>query len=78
MAAETTTKAGIDTFLNIAPLELERVGLTKDSLKGEVAIVTGGASNVGLGYARSIAGGGREGCHRGPEPGGGRRDGARD
>jgi NAD(P)-dependent dehydrogenase (short-subunit alcohol dehydrogenase family) len=45
----------IDTFLNIEPIDLAYCGLTKDSLKGEVAVVTGGASNVGLGYARAIA-----------------------
>lgn len=43
------------TILNIEPIDLEYTGLKKDSLKGEVAVVTGGASNVGLGYARAIA-----------------------
>lgn len=43
------------TFLNIEPMDLEYAGLEKDSLKGEVAVVTGGASNIGLGYARAIA-----------------------
>jgi NAD(P)-dependent dehydrogenase (short-subunit alcohol dehydrogenase family) len=46
------------TILNIEPIDLEYTGLKKDSLKGEVAVVTGGASNVGLGYARAIAGAG--------------------
>ncbi|NMA37562.1 MAG: SDR family oxidoreductase [Papillibacter sp.] len=43
------------TILNIEPIDLEYTGLKKDALKGEVAVVTGGASNVGLGYARAIA-----------------------
>ena len=42
-------------ILNIEPIDLEYAGLKKGSLKGEVALVTGGASNVGLGYARAIA-----------------------
>jgi NAD(P)-dependent dehydrogenase (short-subunit alcohol dehydrogenase family) len=53
MAAET--KAVLSTILNIEPIDLAYTGLKKDSLKGEVAVVTGGASNVGLGYARAIA-----------------------
>lgn len=42
-------------ILNIEPIELERVGIAPDALEGEVAVVTGGASNIGLGYARAIA-----------------------
>ncbi|MCL2402208.1 MAG: SDR family oxidoreductase [Oscillospiraceae bacterium] len=42
-------------ILNIMPVDLAYTGLKKDSLKGKVAVVTGGASNVGLGYARAIA-----------------------
>lgn len=47
----------IETFLNIEPVapELERAGIKKDALKGETAVVTGAASNVGLGFARAIA-----------------------
>lgn len=45
----------VSTFLNIGPLELERAGIKPDALKGETAVVTGGASNIGLGYARSLA-----------------------
>ena len=54
--------AKIETFLNIEPVgpELERAGIPRDALKGEVAVVTGAASNVGLGYARAIAAAG--GC----------------
>jgi NAD(P)-dependent dehydrogenase (short-subunit alcohol dehydrogenase family) len=48
-------EAVTSTILNIEPIDLEYTGLKKDSLKGEVAVVTGGASNVGLGYARAIA-----------------------
>ncbi|MDR0858785.1 MAG: SDR family oxidoreductase [Oscillospiraceae bacterium] len=47
--------AKVTTTLNIGDLELERGGIKLDALKGEVAVVTGGASNIGLGYARSIA-----------------------
>jgi NAD(P)-dependent dehydrogenase (short-subunit alcohol dehydrogenase family) len=43
------------TTLNIGTLELEKAGIKSDALKGEVAVVTGGASNIGLGYARSVA-----------------------
>ncbi|MDR0936244.1 MAG: SDR family oxidoreductase [Oscillospiraceae bacterium] len=47
--------AKVQTTLNIGDLELEKAGIKLDALKGEVAVVTGGASNIGLGYARSIA-----------------------
>jgi NAD(P)-dependent dehydrogenase (short-subunit alcohol dehydrogenase family) len=47
--------AKVQTTLNIGDLELEKAGIKADALKGEVAVVTGGASNIGLGYARSIA-----------------------
>jgi NAD(P)-dependent dehydrogenase (short-subunit alcohol dehydrogenase family) len=47
--------AAISTTLNIEPMDLEYAGLKRDSLKGEVAVVTGGASNIGLGYARAVA-----------------------
>jgi NAD(P)-dependent dehydrogenase (short-subunit alcohol dehydrogenase family) len=43
------------TFLNIEPIDLEYAGIKKGSLEGEVAVVTGGASNIGLGYSRAIA-----------------------
>lgn len=52
--AETSNKV-TSTILNIEPIDLEYAGLKKDDLKGEVAVVTGGASNVGLGYARAMA-----------------------
>ncbi|NMA25582.1 MAG: SDR family NAD(P)-dependent oxidoreductase, partial [Clostridiales bacterium] len=44
-----------DTVLGIVPIDLKEVGLQEGFLKGEVAVVTGSASNVGLGYARAIA-----------------------
>ena len=45
----------VETFLNIEPIDLEYTGLKKGCLDGEVAVVTGGGSNVGLGYARALA-----------------------
>ena len=45
----------IETFLDIQPLGMEDTCIQKDSLKGEVAVVTGSTSNVGLGYVRAIA-----------------------
>jgi NAD(P)-dependent dehydrogenase (short-subunit alcohol dehydrogenase family) len=45
----------MDNILNIEPLTVYKTGLTKDALKGEVAVVTGGTSNIGLGVARSLA-----------------------
>ena len=47
--------AVIETFLDIEPIDFTDTGLSKDSLKGEVAVVTGSTSNVGLGFARAIA-----------------------
>ena len=44
-----------ESFLNIEPIDLTYTGLKKDCLQGEVAVITGSASNVGLGYARAIA-----------------------
>ena len=43
------------TILNIEPIDLEYAGLKKGVLDGEVAVITGGASNIGLGYARGAA-----------------------
>jgi NAD(P)-dependent dehydrogenase (short-subunit alcohol dehydrogenase family) len=53
--ATVSSAACTSAILNIEPIDLEYAGLGKDALKGEVAVVTGGASNVGLGYARAIA-----------------------
>lgn len=45
----------MDNILNVEPLTMDKTGLKKDALKGEVAVVTGGGSNIGLGVARSLA-----------------------
>jgi len=47
--------SAVETFLEIDPIDLSNTCLKKDSLKGEVAVITGSTSNVGLGYARAIA-----------------------
>ena len=47
--------SGIETFLNIDPIDLSATCIKRDSLKDEVAVVTGSTSNVGLGYVRAIA-----------------------
>jgi NAD(P)-dependent dehydrogenase (short-subunit alcohol dehydrogenase family) len=39
----------------VGPLTMEKTKLKKDALAGDVAVVTGGAGNVGLGTARSLA-----------------------
>ncbi len=41
--------------LNTAPLSMDKTGLKKNALSGEVAVVTGGTSNIGLATARSLA-----------------------
>jgi NAD(P)-dependent dehydrogenase (short-subunit alcohol dehydrogenase family) len=45
----------VDIKLDIAPLTMQKTGLPKDALAGQVAVVTGGTSNIGLGTARSLA-----------------------
>jgi NAD(P)-dependent dehydrogenase (short-subunit alcohol dehydrogenase family) len=45
----------MDKIPNIGPLSMDKTHLKKDALVGEVAVVTGGAGNVGLGVARSLA-----------------------
>lgn len=45
----------MDRFEGTRPLSMDKTKLGKDSLAGEVAVVTGGAGNVGLGVARSLA-----------------------
>ena len=47
--------AAVETFLNIEPIDMSKAGIRRDSLKGEVAVVTGSTSNVGLGFVRAIA-----------------------
>jgi NAD(P)-dependent dehydrogenase (short-subunit alcohol dehydrogenase family) len=41
--------------LNTAPLTMNKTGLKQDALAGEVAVVTGGTSNIGLAVARCLA-----------------------
>ena len=51
-------KAVSSEILNIVPIDLSYLndrGITEDCLAGKTAVVTGGASNVGLGYARGLA-----------------------
>jgi NAD(P)-dependent dehydrogenase (short-subunit alcohol dehydrogenase family) len=45
----------MDRFEGVRPLVMDKTGLKKGLLDGEVAVVTGGAGNVGLGVARSLA-----------------------
>ncbi len=42
-------------LLDIAPLVMDKTGLKRNALAGEVAVVTGGTSNIGLAAARSLA-----------------------
>jgi len=44
-----------ETTLMIGEIELERAGIKNDVLKGETAVITGASSNIGLGYARTLA-----------------------
>ena len=41
--------------LNIRPLTVQQTGMKQGMLEGEVAVITGGGSNIGLGTARSLA-----------------------
>ena len=45
----------MEVKLDIAPLTMYKTGLKQGVLAGEVAVVTGGTSNIGLGVARSLA-----------------------
>jgi NAD(P)-dependent dehydrogenase (short-subunit alcohol dehydrogenase family) len=45
----------MEKSLNVGPLTMDKTKLKRDALAGEVAVVTGGAGNVGLGTARSLA-----------------------
>jgi len=45
----------VNTFLRIEPIDFEPLGIKKNSLKDKVAVITGSASNIGLGYARAVA-----------------------
>ncbi|OGO31860.1 MAG: hypothetical protein A2Z29_04540 [Chloroflexi bacterium RBG_16_56_11] len=44
-----------DNILDTAPLAMERSGLARDALAGDVAVVTGGAGTIGLGVSRCLA-----------------------
>lgn len=41
--------------LNVRPLTVEKTGMKPGTLDGQVAVITGGGSNIGLGTARSLA-----------------------
>jgi NAD(P)-dependent dehydrogenase (short-subunit alcohol dehydrogenase family) len=45
----------IDRTLDTAPLTMNKTGLNRNALAGEVAVVTGGTSNIGLATARCLA-----------------------
>jgi NAD(P)-dependent dehydrogenase (short-subunit alcohol dehydrogenase family) len=45
----------MEKVLKVGPLSMEKTKLKKNSLAGEVAVITGGTGNVGLGTARSLA-----------------------
>ncbi len=45
----------MDMILDAGPLAMHKTNLKKNTLAGEVAVITGGAGNVGLGTARSLA-----------------------
>jgi len=45
----------MDKILDVGPLAMDKTNLKRNALAGEVAVVTGGAGNVGLGTARSLA-----------------------
>jgi len=45
----------MDKIPGVGPLAMDKAKLKKDALAGEVAVITGGAGNVGLGIARSLA-----------------------
>ena len=41
--------------LDYAPLTMDKTPMNRDTLAGDVAVVTGGAGNIGLGISRSLA-----------------------
>ncbi|MFC2038524.1 SDR family oxidoreductase [Chloroflexota bacterium] len=45
----------MDNLLNTAPLTMNQTGLSQNALEDEVAVVTGGTSNIGLATARCLA-----------------------
>jgi len=45
----------MDKIPDVGPLVMDKTNLKRNALAGEVAVITGGAGNVGLGAARSLA-----------------------
>ena len=45
----------MDNLPDVAPLTMNKTGLTQKALAGEVAVVTGGTSNIGLATTRCLA-----------------------
>lgn len=45
----------MEIALDIGPLTVEKTGLSRTALAGEVAVVTGAGNNIGLAVARSVA-----------------------
>lgn len=45
----------MEKILDTAPLTMDKTGLPKNALEGDVAVVTGGAGTIGLGVCRSLA-----------------------
>ena len=45
----------MDSFIDVAPLSVNRTGLDRDALSGNVAVITGGGGNIGMATARSLA-----------------------
>ena len=45
----------MENLISLGPLVMERTGLKKGTLDGEVAVVTGASGNIGMGTARCLA-----------------------
>ncbi len=45
----------MENSLDIAPLSVDKTGMERDALAGDVAVITGGGGNIGLATARSLA-----------------------
>ncbi len=55
MKSDNSGGINMDKILDVGSLAMGKTNLKRDALAGEVAVVTGGAGNVGLGTARSLA-----------------------
>jgi NAD(P)-dependent dehydrogenase (short-subunit alcohol dehydrogenase family) len=55
MKSDNSGGIHMDKIPNVGPLAMDKTRFKRDALAGEVAVVTGGAGNVGLGTARSLA-----------------------